>query len=116
MPQLNPSMSVAHFNQLMDQMFAGFKVGGDMGIMTSTQVMLLPMAVIMLMLMLMLTLMLMLMLMLILTMILMFCTRALRRVCYAYSVLQCLQAVRLLQLPPKPHLSWQQLQVRSQRS
>lgn len=40
LPQLNPIMSKQHFDQLMDQMFAGFKVGGDMGIMTSAQVLL----------------------------------------------------------------------------
>jgi hypothetical protein len=41
LPQLNPSMSPQHFDQLMDQMFAGFKVGGDMGIMTCIQVLVL---------------------------------------------------------------------------
>jgi hypothetical protein len=29
------------------------------------------------------------------------------------KLLQCLQAVRLLQMTPKPHLSWDQLQVPS---
>ena len=41
LPQLNPCMTAQHFNQLMDQMFAGFKAGGDMGVMTCSQVLLL---------------------------------------------------------------------------
>jgi hypothetical protein len=38
LPQLSPIMTTQHFNQLMDSMFAGFKTGGDMGLMTSSQV------------------------------------------------------------------------------
>ena len=38
LPQINPSVTTQHFNQLMDQMFSGFKVGGDMEVMTSSQV------------------------------------------------------------------------------
>jgi hypothetical protein len=78
LPQLNPSMTIQHFNQLMDQMFAGFKAGGDMGIMTSSQVQSA------------------------------WCTRSLSDA----HAKQCLQAVRAIHINPRPHLSWNQVQVR----
>ena len=37
LPQLNPLMTTDHFNCLLDQMFAGLKVGGDTGVMTCIQ-------------------------------------------------------------------------------
>jgi hypothetical protein len=80
LPQLNPSMTAQHFNQLMDQMFSGFKAGGDMGLMNCTQVHNLARA---------------------------------RVLTDGDKLPQCLQAVRLLQMTPKPHLSWDQLQVPS---
>ncbi len=46
LPQLNPCMTAQHFDQLMDQMFAGFKAGGDMGVMTCSQVLLLLLTII----------------------------------------------------------------------
>ena len=37
LPHLNPLMTTDHFNRLLDQMFAGLKVGGDTGVMTCIQ-------------------------------------------------------------------------------
>jgi hypothetical protein len=81
LPQLNPSMTPEHFNRMLDQMFAGLKVGGDAGVMTCIQVA---------------------------------HTRvcsSMRAVAGANACAQCLQAVRLVQMPPQPHLSWAHMQV-----
>ena len=80
LPQLNPSITAQHYNRLMDQMFSGFKAGGDMGVMNCTQVYDLARA---------------------------------RLLIDVDELPQCLQAVRLLQMTPRPHLSWDQLQVPS---